>query len=60
MLRARAVLYAVERRWKIRTKIVSFGFSLNSSVVTVEQEAQCVYKEWERVPVVKHIWEMLV
>lgn len=60
VLRARAVLYAVERRWKIRTKIASFGFSLNSSVVTVEQEARCVYKGWGRVPVVKYIWEVLV
>lgn len=45
MLRGRAcsaVLYAVERRWKVRTSIVYFGFSLNFSMDTVEQEGPCL------------------
>lgn len=45
MLRRRACsagLYAVERRWKVRTSIVHFGFSLNFSVDTVEQEVPCL------------------
>ena len=43
----------------IRTKIVSFGFSLKSSMVAVEQEAQCRHEGWERVPAIKYIWDML-
>lgn len=62
LLRGRAcsaVLYAVERRQKVRTSIVYFGFSLNFSMDTVEQEDPCLQGGWERVSVVKYNWEML-